>query len=424
MTKPIVEVCGVAKQFKLGAPGSRYGSLREVLETTALAPLRWIRLRPAAKEPEPFWALKDITFDVAPGDVVGIIGHNGAGKSTLLKILARITRPTLGEIVMRGNVAALLEVGTGFHPELTGRENVFLNSAIMGLRRAEVVAKFDEIVAFAEVEKFIDTPVKRYSSGMRVRLAFAVAAHLQPEILIVDEVLAVGDASFQKKCLNKMQGVAASGRTVLFVSHNMAAVTRLCSRGVLLRQGRVVADAPVAKVVATYLGGSFGETPTAVDFTKRDRVPGSEDVRLLAARITSDSLDNGVVDIRLPVRIEMDYEVLQERRQLAPNIHVFSDEGHCAFIATDASTPESRRPKKPGRYRVIAEIPGNFLAEGMMSIDVAISSFDPVIVHAHERGILTFQVMDPAEGDSARGNYAGPMPGVVRPLLRWTTKQL
>jgi lipopolysaccharide transport system ATP-binding protein len=424
MSKPVVDVRGVGKQFKLGGPGSRYGSLREVFEATALAPLRWVGLRPRAKQPEPFWALKDITFEVPAGQVVGIIGHNGAGKSTLLKILSRITRPTVGEICMRGNVAALLEVGTGFHPELTGRENVFLNGAIMGLRRAEVTAKFDEIVAFAEVDQFIDTPVKRYSSGMRVRLAFAVAAHLQPEILIVDEVLAVGDASFQKKCLNKMEGVAASGRTVLFVSHNMAAVTRLCSRGVLLRQGKIVADAPVGKVVATYLGGAFGETPTAVDFTKRDRVPGSEDVRLLAARITSASLDQGVVDIRRSVCIEMDYEVLRERRQIAPNIHVFTDEGHCAFVATDASTPESRLPKKPGRYRVTAEIPGNFLSEGMMSIDVAISSFDPVIVHAHERGILTFQVMDPGEGDSARGNFAGPLPGVVRPLLQWTTKPL
>lgn len=424
MSKPIVEVRGVGKQFKLGGPGGRYGSLREVFGTTALAPLRWLGLRPRTKQPAPFWALKDISFDVAPGEVVGIIGHNGAGKSTLLKILARITRPTLGEIRMRGNVAALLEVGTGFHPELTGRENVFLNGAIMGLRRAEVTAKFDEIVAFAEVDQFLDTPVKRYSSGMRVRLAFAVAAHLQPEILIVDEVLAVGDASFQKKCLSKMEGVAASGRTVLFVSHNMAAVTRLCSRGVLLRQGTVVVDAPVTKVVATYLGGAFGETPTAVDFTKRDRVPGSEDVRLLAARVTSDSLDNGVVDIRYPVRLEIDYEVLRERRQLAPNIHVYSDEGHCAFIASDASTPESRQPKKQGRYRVTAEIPGNLLSEGMVSIDVAISSFDPVIVHAHERGILTFQVTDPAEGDSARGNYAGPLPGVVRPLLQWTTRPL
>jgi lipopolysaccharide transport system ATP-binding protein len=424
MSKPIVEVRGVAKQFKLGGPGKTYGSLREVVSTTATAPLRWVGLRAPAKQPEPFWALKDITFDVAPGEVVGIIGHNGAGKSTLLKILARITRPTLGEIRLRGNTAALLEVGTGFHPELTGRENVFLNGAIMGLRRAEVTAMFDEIVAFAEVEKFLDTPVKRYSSGMRVRLAFAVAAHLQPEILIVDEVLAVGDASFQKKCLKKMEGVAASGRTVLFVSHNMAAVTRLCSRGVLLRQGKVVVDAPVTTVVATYLGGAFGETPTAVDFTKRERVPGSEDVRLLAARITSESLDNGVVDIRRPVCVEMDYEVLQERRQIAPNIHVFNDEGHCAFIANDASLPENRLPKKPGKYRVTAEIPGNFLAEGMMSIDVALSSFDPVIVHAHERGILSFQVTDPGEGDSARGNYAGPLPGVVRPLLKWTTRPL
>lgn len=241
MAAPIIEARSVGKQYVLGTAGPM--TLRESLVAAARAPLRWLGGRRKPR-PDPFWALRDVTFDVAPGEAVGIIGRNGAGKSTLLKILARITPPTAGLVRLRGQVAALLEVGTGFHGELTGRENIFLNGAVMGMSRAEIRARFDEIVAFAEVERFLDTPVKRYSSGMYVRLAFAVASHLQPEILVVDEVLAVGDANFQKRCLGKMRDVATSGRTVLFVSHNLAAVSRLCSRGILLSNGGIVADGP------------------------------------------------------------------------------------------------------------------------------------------------------------------------------------
>ena len=213
-------------------------------------------LRPPVSETEDFWALKDINFEIKQGEVVGIIGRNGAGKSTLLKILSRITEPTTGRITLKGRVASLLEVGTGFHPELTGRENIYLNGAILGMRRDEIKSKFDEIVAFAEIERFLDTPVKRYSSGMYVRLAFAVAAHLEPEILIVDEVLAVGDAQFQKKCLGKMQDVASGGRTVLFVSHNMGAVASLCDRGILLSKGTLVANDEIGVVINSYLADS------------------------------------------------------------------------------------------------------------------------------------------------------------------------
>src|SRR5204862_4320603 len=225
---------------------------------------------------EECWALKDVSFEVKRGEVLGIIGRNGAGKTTLLKILPRITEPSEGRVTIRGRVASLLEVGTGFHPELTGRENIYLNGAILGMTRAEIRRSFDEIVAFSEVEKFLDTPVKRYSSGMHVRLAFAVAAHLRPEILVVDEVLAVGDAAFQKKCLGKMQDVASGGRTVLFVSHNMAAITRLCSRAILLREGRAVADGRVDTVVSEYIAGSKGDSPVAVDWEATGRVPGNE----------------------------------------------------------------------------------------------------------------------------------------------------
>lgn len=234
--QPIIRVQNLGKRYFLGGPSAPYSTIRESIMEMARKPLRTLRRNGNAPA---IWALKDVNFEVAPGDVVGIIGRNGAGKSTLLKILSRITEPTSGRVELYGRVASLLEVGTGFHPELTGRENIFLNGSILGMTRKEIESKFDEIVAFAEIEKFLDTPVKRYSSGMYVRLAFAVAAHLEPEILIVDEVLAVGDAAFQKKCLGRMRDVASTGRTVLFVSHNMAAVSSLCSKAMLLWEGKV-----------------------------------------------------------------------------------------------------------------------------------------------------------------------------------------
>ncbi len=242
---PILEIRNISKQYRLGRAFQKTETFRELLQRAITAPLRAFHGssgKDGAVKDERFWALRDINFDVAEGEVVGIIGRNGAGKSTLLKVISRITDPTEGFIKVRGRMASLLEVGTGFHPELTGRENIFLNGAILGMRKTEIVSKFDEIVDFAEVEKFLDTPVKHYSSGMYVRLAFAVAAHLNPEILIVDEVLAVGDVAFQKKCLGKMNEVSRGGRTVLFVSHNMAAVENLCRRGVVLERGKLVFD--------------------------------------------------------------------------------------------------------------------------------------------------------------------------------------
>ena len=254
--KPILEIRGVSKQYKLGIRrGPKMDNVREVLQRSLASALNR-KQKPGDDEPVPtgsFWALKDVTFSVAQGDVIGIIGRNGAGKSTLLKILSRITSPTSGEVKVKGRMASLLEVGTGFHPELTGRENIFLNGAILGMRKAEINRRFDEIVAFAEIDQFLDTPVKHYSSGMYVRLAFAVAAHLDPEILIVDEVLAVGDMAFQKKCLGKMGEVSRSGRTVLFVSHNMAAVENLCSRAVVLHQGTLQFDGTPKEAIQCYL---------------------------------------------------------------------------------------------------------------------------------------------------------------------------
>jgi lipopolysaccharide transport system ATP-binding protein len=411
----IVDVQGVSKNYRLGATGG-YASLRDVFGQILRSPLRRTR-------PESFWALNDVSFSIERGEAVGIIGRNGAGKSTLLKILSRITAPTKGEVRLRGRIAALLEVGTGFHPELTGRENIFLNGAIMGMSVPEIRRKFDEIVAFAEIDKFLDTPVKRYSSGMYVRLAFAVAAHLQPEILVVDEVLAVGDAAFQKKCLGKMQDVASGGRTVLFVSHNMAAITRLCSRAILLKDGRVASDGRVDTVVTKYLRGE-GDSPVSVDFEASGRMPGSEYARLLASRISSPGMTTAVVDIRRPVRVEIDYEVLREHWPLHPNVHFYNEDGTCVFVSNDSFDSATRRPRAVGRYRAVVEVPGNFLAEGMYSVGVALSTFEPLVIHFNERGALAFQVHDAGEGETVRGTFAGPIPGAIRPLLPWNTVTL
>jgi lipopolysaccharide transport system ATP-binding protein len=270
--KPAISVRGVTKRFQLGVRGHRsYRTLRDSLASAARTVGQWAtgalrRAKPEAEESSAgkLWAVRDVSFDVRPGEVIGVVGGNGAGKSTLLKLMSRITSPTAGEILLRGRVGSLLEVGTGFHPELTGRENVYLNGSILGMTRREIGRKFDEIVAFAEVEQFLDTPVKRYSSGMYVRLAFAVAAHLEPEVLLVDEVLAVGDMAFQRKCLGKMGQVGRQGRTILFVSHNMAAVKSLCTRAMMFAGGRLVADGEVDEVVDQYLTGGMDTARTGI----------------------------------------------------------------------------------------------------------------------------------------------------------------
>src|SRR5919205_1058095 len=310
---------GLGKQYRIGQRES-YRALRDSIADTARAPFRLLRSAFKGSEPDAagsdaagsFRALDDVSFEIKRGEVVGVIGRNGAGKSTLLKILSRITAPSEGEVDIRGRVGSLLEVGTGFHPELTGRENIYLNGAILGMRRAEIARKFDEMVAFAEVEKFIDTPVKRYSSGMYVRLAFAVAAHLEPEVLLVDEVLAVGDSRFQRKCIDKMQDVGKQGRTVLFVSHNMPAVTRLCPRTVLLEKGQVLRDDLSHKVVSAYLAAGLG-TATAREWPDRKEAPGNDVARLRAVRVRGgDGELIDAADIRRPVGIEIEFDVLKE----------------------------------------------------------------------------------------------------------------
>lgn len=423
--QPAIRVENLGKRYRLTGGGgrSKYRTFRETLVETAAAPLRRLRGGSAVADPaSEFWALKDVSLEVQPGEVVGIIGRNGAGKSTLLKVLSRITRPTTGRVEINGRVGSLLEVGTGFHPELTGRENVYLNGSILGMSRKEIDRKFDEIVAFAEVEKFLDTPVKRYSSGMYVRLAFAVAAHLEPEILIVDEVLAVGDAGFQKKCLGKMEDVGRGGRTVLFVSHSMPAVTRLCQRCILLADGSVIRDGSAADVASSYLHG--GDGAGAVRRWDRRSAPcGNEVVSLLhVAAVDNTGRPAPTIDIREPVRLQVDYLVHESGHVLVPNFHVFTEDGVYAFVLHDLDPTWRRRPRSAGVYRSSVEIPGNFLSEGTLFVGAALSTHDPFRVHVYERDAIAFRVIDALDGETARGDYVGPMPGVIRPWLKWSTE--
>jgi lipopolysaccharide transport system ATP-binding protein len=408
-----LSVRGLGKKYVIAHHSARPTSFRE-----AICERLWHPFGDGRRET--FWALRDVGFEVRQGELVGIIGRNGAGKSTLLKLLARITGPTAGTIDIYGRMASLLEVGTGFHPELTGRENIFLNGAILGMARREIGRKFDEIVAFAEIERFLDTPVKRYSSGMYVRLAFAVAAHLHPEILLVDEVLAVGDANFQKKCLSKMEDVSGQGRAVLFVSHNMNAVTRLCPRAILLSQGEIVADGPTNDVTRVYLSSDHG---TTAHRSWRDpaHMPGNHVARLRSVRVR-DKDDNTVevVDIRKPVGVEMVFDVLEHGHVLVSNFHFYNEHGQCVFVLHDNLDPEWKdRPRPTGTYESTVWIPGNFLAEGMFSVWAVVSTHNPVVVHFNEIDAVGFQVVDSHDGDSARGEYEGIYNGVVRPIFPW-----
>lgn len=370
-------------------------------------------------EVEKFWALKNISFEVKHGDRIGIIGRNGAGKSTLLKILSRITEPSTGRIKVAGRVASLLEVGTGFHPELTGRENIYLNGAVLGMQRKEIQKKFDEIVDFAEVEKFLDTPVKRYSSGMYVRLAFAVAAHLEPEILVIDEVLAVGDSQFQKKCLGKLEEVGKHGRTVLFVSHNMAMISSLCDKAVQLESGELRAFGSCDSVIRSY--ATSGEaSPASLNFRNNKAHIGDKYARLLAASVRNAQVGPVFeVEINCPFSVRMEYEVLMESdRIFVPNFHFYRSDGTCAFIAIS----QNIQKLSPGEYAAECHIPPNFLNDGLYSIRIALSSFQSgVSIHFDEKSAITFNVRDPIDGVATRAaGYCGPIPGSIRPLLHWT----
>ena len=372
---------------------------------------------------EEFWALRDVSFEVKRGEVLGIIGRNGTGKSTLLKILSRITEPSEGRVTIRGRVASLLEVGTGFHPELTGRENIYLNGAVLGMTHAEIRRKFDEIVAFAEVEKFIDTPVKRYSSGMYVRLAFAVAAHLEPEILLVDEVLAVGDAEFQKKCLGKMSEVAGAGRTILFVSHNMAMISSLCNKAIQLDNGKLRAVGATGEVILGY-AGSEGNSPAAVNYRSYSRPIGDQHAQLLSADIRNgQGAPVSEVEIDQPCSVRMEYRIVSDSGYIfIPNFHFYRQDGSCAFVS---GAGHVKKKVQPGEYSADCHIPANFLNDGLYSVGFALTSFESgVSVHFYDQGAIMFNVRDPIDGVVTRAGYSGPMPGAVRPVLPWTLKRI
>jgi lipopolysaccharide transport system ATP-binding protein len=356
--------------------------------------------------------------------VLGVIGPNGAGKSTLLKILTRITTPTEGRATLSGHVGSLLEVGTGFHPELTGRENVYLNGSVLGMKRREITRKFDEIVDFAGVNAFIDTPVKRYSSGMSVRLAFAVAAHLEPEILLVDEVLAVGDAEFQRRCLGRMEELSDTGRTLIFVSHQMQSISQLCDRALQLSGGRIVDDGPAGDVVARYLQTVTG-SESEIIWPELETAPGSKWARLRSVRVVSeDGSTSSAIDVREPIGIEIGFTVLLPNVPLFPKIKVYDRDGNVAFNAMDTS-PRWHEDPAPGDYVSTAWIPPNLLNEGLIAVDVDICAFGlhKLSSRAGKREAVSFYVEDPGEGDSAKGLFSGQWKGVVRPLLEWSTEE-
>jgi lipopolysaccharide transport system ATP-binding protein len=396
---------GLGKEYRRGLQVD--GGLRHALEDFLRSPIASLR----RKKDETFWALKDVSLEVREGEVLGLIGRNGAGKTTLLKILSRITRPTTGWAEIHGRVGSLLEVGTGFHPELTGRENAFLSGAILGMGKAEITRKFDEIVAFAELEKFIDTPVKHYSSGMYVRLAFAVAAHLEPEILLVDEVLAVGDASFQKKCLGKMGQVSREGRTILFVSHNMAAVKTLCSKAVLMRDGTVTASGMVADVVDDYL---LGTAPGASAKEWRDpaTAPGNENVRISYVRIIPPE-DKTTITIDTGVLIEIGFDNLREDINLDCTVYLISNDG--VLIFESGHIISSDRDSRHGSYHLTGRIQAHLLNAGRYSLTVVFGKDQRYVLFRMDE-VVSFEVENTATG---RGLNMGVAPGIIRPMLSW-----
>jgi len=427
-----ISVKNLSKQYKIGAAQGkfRYGMLRDVFVDSLTAPIRYARSLAGRSNnyqlpngKNHIWALKDVSFDLEEGKVLGIVGRNGAGKSTLLKILSRVTEPTEGTVTVRGRVGSLLEVGTGFHPELTGRENIYMNGAILGMKRAEIDSKFDEMVDFSEVSQFIDTPVKRYSSGMYLRLAFAVAAHLEPEILVVDEVLAVGDAEFQRKCLGKMSDVAQQGRTVLFVSHNMSAILRLTQEAIVLKKGQLIKRASTPEAVDFYL--SSGQAETGERIWNADEVPAaSAPFKPISLRLKERS--GKVVDtVRStePITVEWEYQLDAPVTGLRVGMYLNTMRGEYVFTAfdtDDAKQYEQFGARKPGRYVSRCTIPADFFNEGRYSLGVNASSFG-VRRYFMDENALSFNVdISGAPGTQWPEIRQGP----IRPRLDWTIEQI
>jgi lipopolysaccharide transport system ATP-binding protein len=427
MSSPIVRVKNISKRYRIGAAAPAYMTFREAITQVVTAPFRnFTRLRRLTEfkntdEPDVVWALKDVSFDVQEGEVLGIIGRNGAGKTTILKILSRITEPSAGTVEIHGRVSSLLEVGTGFHPELTGRENVFLNGAILGMRKREIERKFDDIVSFAEIERFIDTPVKHFSSGMYVRLAFAVAAHLEPDILLVDEVLAVGDAQFQKKCLGKMGDIAKGGRTVIFVSHNMAAVQQLCPRAILLKNGRLDTDGPTQQVIRQYIGGDESELASRV-WENKEQAPGNALARLRSVSILgSDGETAAEISTDKDFFVEVKYYVMRENLRPGVTVVVYNQEGTCVFSSLNNHEKMwYGKPHPIGFYRSTCHVPRSLLADGEYSVTVLLWERNFNLICREDR-VVRFHLV---ESGNVRVDFLGRMDGVIRPLLEWHTDQV
>ncbi len=416
----------LGKCYRIGAARPGKETLREAVAGAAIAPLRRL-FDGAGPEAETVWALRNLDLAVQPGESVGIVGSNGAGKSTLLRILSRITRPTTGRAQLRGRVTSLLEVGTGFHPDLTGRENIFLNAAVLGMSRGDMKSKLDAIVAFAEIEKFIDTPVKHYSSGMYMRLAFSVAAHVEPEILLLDEVLAVGDAAFQQKSQARMEEIIRQGCTLLFVSHNVHAIANLCSRALFLDEGMLRGDGPAREVIEHYLATKTPHTADAGECSWPDpqQAPGSENVRLHAVRILSDGRVMSRVDVRAPVQIEVEYRNLLPGAHIYTSIHLHEKSG--VGVLSSANLPSLNlgadgwhgKPQPTGLYRSVCTIPPNLLNESRYSVSIFIvANMARHEVIAHH--VIAFHTYD----GSPDREYHGTVMGVVRPRLDWQTEYL
>jgi len=428
MSDIAIRVEKLSKRYRIGQR-EPYKALRDVLPQLITAPFRRLRRNPqsAIRNPQFIWALKDVSFEVKRGEVVGIIGRNGAGKTTLLKILSRITEPTEGYAEIHGRVGSLLEVGTGFHPELTGRENIYLNGAILGMKKREIDRKFDEIVAFAEVEKFIDTPVKHYSSGMYVRLAFAVAAHLEPEILLVDEVLAVGDVAFQQKCLGKMENVAREGRTVLFVSHNMGAIRNLCERTLLLDSGKIQVDGPTDDAIATYLNRNLQEEAIVAPEQLQPRIEGRIDkqnpsIRLLQIAITD---QNGIPKVEFnsdeEIRVSVVYECLCMVTDLRVVVSVVNEQNEPILTSQNADCPDYPQfyRREPGIYKSVCVFPSHFFGHRRLYLTVHL--VHPGVEELTVNKVLRFDVNYTPYNNI---NYYTYKLAPVRPRFRWSTERL
>ena len=402
MNQTVIQAEGLGKRYRRGSRATA-GSLHETLSRALRSPLSVLRGAPE----DLFWALRDVSLEVHEGEILGLVGSNGAGKTTLLKILTRITRPTTGWAEIRGRVRSLLEVGTGFNAELTGRENTYLSGSILGMGKREIERKFEEIVEFAEIDKFIDTPVKHYSSGMYVRLAFAVAAHLEPEILLVDEVLAVGDASFQRKCIGKMSEVSRQGRTIVFVSHNMTAMRKLCTRALWIDRGQIVDGGDAGKVIDHYLQRNTESRLESV--WEEELAPGDNRMRLRSVRVIPPEDAEGLISVHSPLQIEFTYWNYVSDAVLNVSMLLFNSDDVCVFV-----TVSDFAPRPVGLVRQVVEIPGNFLNAGSYYVNLIIVK-DASVGLLFQNNVVAFEV---AEGKVV-GNWYGQTPGVVRPKLRW-----